>query len=41
MLYVFLSRDYSRSHDQWIPNVDGGRENYDAIATFKWMKEGL
>ncbi|ENU2905632.1 1,4-alpha-glucan branching protein GlgB [Vibrio cholerae] len=35
MLYL----DYSRSHDQWIPNVDGGRENYDAIATFKWMNE--
>ncbi|MGL4192090.1 MAG: 1,4-alpha-glucan branching protein GlgB [Vibrio sp.] len=35
MLYL----DYSRSHDQWIPNIDGGRENYDAIATFKWMNE--
>lgn len=35
MLYL----DYSRSHDQWIPNVDGGRENYDAIATLKWMNE--
>lgn len=35
MLYL----DYSRSHDQWIPNVDGGRENYDAIAMLKWMNE--
>ncbi|MCL9777414.1 1,4-alpha-glucan branching protein GlgB [Vibrio methylphosphonaticus] len=35
MLYL----DYSRSHDQWIPNADGGRENYDAIATMKWMNE--
>lgn len=35
MLYL----DYSRSHGQWIPNVDGGRENYDAIATLKWMNE--
>jgi 1,4-alpha-glucan branching enzyme len=35
MLYL----DYSRSHDQWIPNQDGGRENYDAIATLKWMNE--
>ena len=35
MLYL----DYSRSHDQWIPNIDGGNENYDAIATLKWMNE--
>ncbi len=35
MLYL----DYSRSHDQWIPNMDGGRENYDAIGTLKWMNE--
>lgn len=35
MLYL----DYSRSHDQWVPNVDGGRENYEAIAMFKWMNE--
>ncbi|OBT13652.1 1,4-alpha-glucan branching enzyme [Vibrio sp. UCD-FRSSP16_10] len=35
MLYL----DYSREHDQWIPNQDGGNENYDAIATLKWMNE--
>jgi 1,4-alpha-glucan branching enzyme len=35
MIYL----DYSRSHEQWIPNIDGGRENYDAIATLKWMNE--
>ena len=35
MLYL----DYSRSHDQWVPNIDGGNENYDAIATLKWMNE--
>ncbi|CCN36238.1 1,4-alpha-glucan branching enzyme [Vibrio nigripulchritudo SO65] len=35
MLYL----DYSRSHDQWLPNTDGGNENYDAIATLKWMNE--
>lgn len=34
-----LYLDYSRSHDQWIPNIDGGRENYDAIATLKWVNE--
>ncbi len=35
MIYL----DYSRDHGQWIPNVDGGNENYDAIATLKWMNE--
>jgi len=35
MLYL----DYSRSHDQWIPNIDGGNENHDAIWTLKWMNE--
>ncbi len=35
MLYL----DYSRSHDQWIPNHDGGNENYDAIAMLKWVNE--
>jgi 1,4-alpha-glucan branching enzyme len=27
-----LYRDYSRAHDQWIPNIHGGRENLEAIA---------
>lgn len=35
MLYL----DYSRSHDQWVPNHDGGNENYDAISLLKWMNE--
>ncbi|PKF81297.1 1,4-alpha-glucan branching enzyme [Vibrio sp. vnigr-6D03] len=35
MIYL----DYSRSHDQWVPNIDGGNENYEAIATLKWMNE--
>ncbi len=37
MLYL----DYSRSHDQWVPNMDGGNENYDAIAMFKWVNEEI
>lgn len=26
-----LYRDYSRPHDEWVPNVHGGRENLEAI----------
>jgi len=32
-----LYRDYSRSAGQWIPNKDGGRENYEAIEVLKKM----
>ncbi|MBS0123255.1 1,4-alpha-glucan branching protein GlgB [Thetidibacter halocola] len=32
-----LYRDYSRPHDQWVPNKDGGRENYEAIAFLREM----
>jgi 1,4-alpha-glucan branching enzyme len=32
-----LYRDYSRSEGQWIPNRDGGRENYEAIALLQRM----
>ncbi|MBN2630654.1 MAG: 1,4-alpha-glucan branching protein GlgB [Rhodobacteraceae bacterium] len=32
-----LYRDYSRSSGEWIPNRDGGRENYEAIAMLQRM----
>lgn len=32
-----LYRDYSREQDEWIPNRDGGRENYEAIAMLREM----
>ncbi len=32
-----LYRDYSRPHDQWVPNVHGGRENLEAIAFMQRM----
>ncbi len=32
-----LYRDYSREAGQWVPNKDGGRENYEAIALLQRM----
>ncbi|MEL6957999.1 MAG: 1,4-alpha-glucan branching protein GlgB [Pseudomonadota bacterium] len=32
-----LYRDYSREADEWVPNKDGGRENYEAIDFLKDM----
>ena len=34
-----LYRDYSREHDQWIPNRFGGRENLEAIDFLKRMNQ--
>ncbi len=34
-----LYRDYSRKAGEWIPNVDGGRENVEAIALLKRTNE--
>ncbi|MFW5654910.1 MAG: 1,4-alpha-glucan branching protein GlgB [Roseicyclus sp.] len=32
-----LYRDYSRKEGEWVPNRDGGRENYEAIAMLQEM----
>ncbi|MDJ1015477.1 MAG: 1,4-alpha-glucan branching protein GlgB [Paracoccaceae bacterium] len=32
-----LYRDYSRKSGEWVPNKDGGRENYEAIEMLKRM----
>ncbi len=36
-----LYRDYSRPEGEWVPNRDGGRENYEAIAFLREVHEVL
>ncbi|MEZ5658077.1 MAG: 1,4-alpha-glucan branching protein GlgB [Burkholderiaceae bacterium] len=36
-----LYRDYSREQGQWVPNRDGGRENYEAISLMQEVNASL
>ncbi len=36
-----LYRDYSRAEGEWVPNKDGGRENYEAIEFLKEMNTAV
>ena len=36
-----LYRDYSRKADEWIPNAEGGRENWEAVAFLQAMNRAV
>jgi 1,4-alpha-glucan branching enzyme len=36
-----LYRDYSRKSDEWIPNTEGGRENWEAVAFLQSMNKAI
>jgi len=36
-----LYRDYSRKEGEWIPNIDGGRESFEAIGFLRQMNDAV